>query len=61
MAYIIKTDGTEVDIGSQPSLDKLQEAVGGYIEFVSINDSSYFYANEEGLLLGLPLKTQWLL
>lgn len=58
MAYIIKTDGTEVEIGSQPDLDKLQKAVGGYIELVSIDGSAYFYANEEGLLLGLPLNSR---
>jgi len=36
-------------------LETLQEAVGGYIEAVTITDNMVMYVNEEGLLQGLPL------
>lgn len=42
----------------QSTLDVLQEAVGGYIEAVGVNDGYTIYLNEEGKLDGLPLNEQ---
>lgn len=36
-------------------LKTLQDAVGGYIEAVTITPNMTLYCNEEGLLRGLPL------
>ena len=65
MALIIKTDGSTKEI-LNPTLEQLQEAVGGYIEIVRINPdwaeaildahgigAEYMYCNEEGKLIGL--------
>jgi hypothetical protein len=57
---IIQPDGTttltERDPSDRPSLKELQKAVGGYIEPVDamLDDGTVAYANEEGLLMGMP-------
>lgn len=57
---IIQPDGsttiTERGASERPSLKELQEAVGGYIEPVDamMTDGTIAYANEEGLLIGMP-------
>lgn len=43
----------EIEIGS--GLDSLQEAVGGFIEFLPINEKHHAYINEEGKLEQLPV------
>jgi hypothetical protein len=58
MATIIKISGEKENIepenGKTFSLKELQEAVGGYIQLVSINDGEYagklMICDEEGLL-----------
>lgn len=56
---IIQPDGTttvnERDPSDSPSLEELQQAVGGYIEPVDsmMTDGTVAYANEEGRLVGL--------
>lgn len=57
MALIIRTDGSTEEINS-PTLEQLQEAVGGRIEYVRIREglihgSNYMYCNEEGKIEGL--------
>ena len=37
-----------------PSLKQVQEAVGGYVELVTLDNEDQLLVNEEGLLLGLP-------
>jgi hypothetical protein len=54
MATLIKTDGSVVEDYDVSSLEKLQEAVGGYIEIVTIDKEMCLIVNEEGLLMGLP-------
>lgn len=57
---LIKVDGTRevlAERDSNPTLDELQKAVGGYIERVCMPETftAQLWANEEGLLVGLPL------
>tara|TARA_R100000234_G_scaffold118715_1_gene99767 strand:- start:2253 stop:2522 length:270 start_codon:yes stop_codon:yes gene_type:complete len=58
MALIIRTDGSTEEINN-PTLEQLQEAVGGYIEYVPIRKiknskmANYMYCNGEGKLIGL--------
>tara|TARA_R100000734_G_C3287657_1_gene80042 strand:+ start:144 stop:437 length:294 start_codon:yes stop_codon:yes gene_type:complete len=37
-----------------PKLEVLQKVVGGYIEHVQLSDGRSMWANEEGLMHGLP-------
>lgn len=53
MATLVKTDGTIVEDYDVSTLEKLQEAVGGYIEIVTIDREMCLVVNEEGLLMGL--------
>lgn len=53
MATLIKTDGNVVEDYDVSSLEKLQEAVGGYIEIVTLDREMCLIVNEEGLLMGL--------
>jgi len=62
MALLITTDGEIIDIGCRPSLAQLQDAVGGYIEYVPLSDEAlaitghtHMYCNETGKLDGLPI------
>jgi len=60
MATIIKANGDELNIipksGAELSLAQMQEAVGGYIELVPINNPDYadklMFCNEDGHRLG---------
>jgi len=61
MALKITTDGKIIDMGCRPTLEQLQDAVGGYIEYVPLNDQTiaitghtHMYCNEMGKLEGLP-------
>jgi hypothetical protein len=57
MAVIITTEGEmKRPWGDEtPTLDELQEAVGGYIEYVPCTGPlGFMYCNEEGKLKGLP-------
>lgn len=57
----VKADGTDQDVrpkGERWTLTEMQEKVGGYIEVVpdtNLPAGQLMVANEEGLLLGLPL------
>jgi len=59
MARLIQTDNiikNDVDIST---LERMQKLVGGYIEFVYVNDKGIILVcNEEGLLLDLPPNEQ---
>lgn len=58
--YLYKTDGTIVKVrpenGKKFDYKELQAAVGGYIESLvsGIKNCKQMYANEEGLINGLP-------
>lgn len=54
MATIIKTDGTTQEI-EKPSLERLQEIVGGYIEALRLKGGMFLVVNEEGLIRRLPV------
>jgi len=57
MAVLLKADGSkqiDVDIST---LKKMQEFVGGYVEFVYLRDK-VLIVNEEGLLYGFPRNNQ---
>lgn len=58
MATLLKSDGSKelnVDIST---LAKMQEMVGGYVQFVYMRSDKLLIVNEEGLLVGLPLNQQ---
>jgi len=56
---IIRADGTSEERmpadGKEFSLPELQDAVGGYIELITITDGRFMVVNEEGLLKKLPM------
>lgn len=58
MAEIIKTDGTrqpyEPANGEYFTYEEMQQAVGGMVEIVELDDRQTMLVNEEGKLLGLP-------
>lgn len=58
MARLIKPNGEHCRImpanGQTFTLEELQEAVGGYIEMITVGEA-YFVLNEEGKLNKLPL------
>jgi hypothetical protein len=58
-ALWIKADGTRLEVapknGRDFQLDELQKMVGGSIELACTVDGRYLVANEEGLLIGLPV------
>ena len=58
-AYVLKSDGTTVDLPEQPTLAEAQKAVGGYIEKMPTNlcrtPRLTVYANEEGRMQALPV------
>jgi hypothetical protein len=57
MAVLLKSNGSrELDVKIN-SLKQMQELVGGYVEFVYLNDK-VLIVNEEGLLYGLPRNNQ---
>lgn len=56
--FFVRADGTVAAATfakPKPSLQEMQEAVGGYVERVQLDGRTYIWANEEGLLHGLPL------
>ena len=66
MDRIVKSNGTEIecqpDARNSYTLQRLQEIVGGYIEFEYSANSGVMEVNEEGMLLGLPINakaTEW--
>tara|TARA_R100001510_G_C7456612_1_gene79040 strand:- start:102 stop:350 length:249 start_codon:yes stop_codon:yes gene_type:complete len=58
MATQIKKDGTRVENCEYRGLKAKQEAVGGYIEPVYLQDGRIVLVNEEGLLEGLPVNEE---
>ena len=55
MRVIYKAPGRMPEFREIPNtLEALQEAVGGYIETVTIDTDACIVCNEEGRLLGLP-------
>jgi len=62
MARVLKANGSTHEELPQKGqvwrLSQLQEWVGGYIELVYQDDYGIVYANEEGLLQGLPLNKE---
>jgi hypothetical protein len=55
---VIHPDGKMEDVESKPSLERLQELVGGYIELLSPSlhalPDRHVLVNEDGLSLSLP-------
>ena len=62
MAYIINISGDETEFspseGNHFGLKELQEAVGGYIQLVTLKTGKILVVDEEGLLKNLPLNTK---
>lgn len=59
MAQLLKTDGTIVKDIDITTLKKQQDFVGGYIEYVYLeNHNSIMIVNEEGLLQNLPFNAE---
>jgi hypothetical protein len=57
MAVVLKSNGSRERDVKIKSLKQMQELVGGYVEFVYLNDK-VLIVNEEGLLFGLPRNNQ---
>jgi hypothetical protein len=58
LGVVIKTDGTleRLDLSvSEQELKSLQNAVGGYVQVIELEDDFTMWVNEEGKLLGLPV------
>lgn len=53
MAQIIRVDGSREEC--EKSLEAYQEAVGGYIEAVTLRNEGLLFVNDEGLLQRLPV------
>ena len=56
-SLVLHVDGTITDLlldNGPDDLRKMNQAVGGYIEMVSLNADLIFYCNEEGSLMNLP-------
>jgi hypothetical protein len=62
MAELIKVDGTRTTVtpknGKSFTLDEMQGFVGGYIEFVCLDDTTVMCLNEEGKVSGLRLNRE---
>lgn len=57
-AVVLLPDGTHKALKHVPSLKELQTFVGGFIELVPAPHAQCIaYANEEGMLLQLPINT----
>lgn len=55
MAKLIKSNGDVVENYTDLTLEGMQKAVNGYIEYVHCQDSlNILIVNEEGMLLHLP-------
>ncbi len=57
MAVVLKSNGSRERDVKINSLKQMQELVGGYVEFVYLNDK-VLIVNEEGLLNKLPLNVE---
>jgi hypothetical protein len=57
MAIVLKSDGSKERDINISTLKKLQEIVGGYVEFIYLKEK-VLVVNEEGLLFGLPRNNQ---
>ena len=57
-AYILKADGTTVQLDHRPTFKEAREIVGGYIELVHCPPKCTLVVNEEGLMRGLPLNKE---
>jgi hypothetical protein len=58
LGVVIKADGTleRLDLSeSEQELKSLQNAVGGYVQVIELEDDFTMWANEEGKLLNLPV------
>ena len=44
------------DVKLEPTLKEAQAYVGGYVEGIHFPNGDYLIVNEEGKLMGLPLK-----
>jgi hypothetical protein len=58
MARLIKSSGEILPNVDISSLQKMQDLVNGYVEFVYIKDNTLLIVNEEGLLMNLPQNKQ---
>ena len=54
MAKVIQVDGVTYEI-KKPTLEKLQEIVGGYIEDLRLPNGKHMIVNEDGRLEGLMM------
>ena len=58
-AYIIKVDGSIINLDHQPTLSEAQTIVGGWIESIpsvyKFQKNQIIYVDEEGLIAGKPL------
>ena len=58
----INTDAAEFkiieDSKDEPDLKAAQDFVGGYVEGIPFPNGDYLIVNEEGKLMGLPLKPE---
>ena len=53
--YSIDVKGTVTKRGTdEPTLEELQEVVGGYVELIRLPSGNQLWVNEEGMLLNLP-------
>ncbi len=57
MATIIKTTGEETQV-PRPDLEGMQAIVGGYIEFVYLDDGRALVVDEEGRLNNKPVNAK---
>jgi hypothetical protein len=55
MAEIIRVQGRLGETIDNPTLEQLQDIVGGYIQAVYLGYGRYLVVNEEGKLMGLPV------
>jgi len=57
---IIQPDGKRLpfEFSGKPTLESMQNVVGGLIEFIRLPDKTVLVANEEGLCLGLPFNQE---
>ena len=58
MATLYKANGEKKQVSPKRkrfSLDELQAAVGGYVEYIHLGNDKVLVVNEDGLLLNLPI------
>ena len=57
MAIILKVNGSTEPL-TDLSLESMQKAVGGYIEYVPLPDGRIMYCDEEGKLKSKPINPE---